>query len=373
MGGAQYQAGQLISHLLEVGRYEIYYLTRQVPKSKPAGHEVMQIASHKGFRKYGEFLDTSRLLKLLEEVSPDVIYQRVGCAYTGIAAYYAKKRRKRCIWHVAHDQEVMPFEWRLRRNAPLRYIEKLMLEYGARNAEAVVTQTHYQADCLQRFYGRKAHVVVPNYHPLPPEEGGKKRGRKTVVWVANLKRWKRPGLFMQLARDLSSRKDVEFVMIGEPMESPEWCDETLREAEGLHNLSYLGGKSLEEVNAVLSEAHLFVNTSTREGFPNTFIQSWLRSVPVLSLSVNPDGVFDNQDVGLFCETYDVLRSSLIALLDDDDRRERMGEEARRYAERTYANRGNLETLARLILEPPQKSPMPRIGSARGLAGGGGAS
>jgi glycosyltransferase involved in cell wall biosynthesis len=348
MGGSQYQAKQLLEHLLETGGHEIYYLTRRVPETfRPHDYELLQIAPHEGFRRFGEFLDTFDLLRLLERISPDVIYQRVGCGYTGLAARYARSRRKRCVWHVASDQDVAPFDWRPTLNLPFRYIEKRLLEYGIRNVDAIVTQTRQQAEELERRYGRIADAVIPNYHPLPGRTAGK-NSRKTVVWVANLKPLKRPEVFLQLARDLDARKDIDFVMIGKPLGRPEWCDAIVRQAHQVANLRFLGGQSQESVNDVLGGAHVLVNTSSHEGFSNTFIQSWLRSVPVVSLSVNPDGVFDERTVGVCGGTYAALKKSLIELLDDDAKRERMGEQARRFAEQTYANRANLERLAHVV-------------------------
>ena len=46
--------------------------------------------------------------------------------------------------------------------------------------------------------------------------------------------------------------------------------------------------SQAEVNALLEHTDLLVNTSDYEGFSNTFIQAWMRRVPVVSLRVDPD-------------------------------------------------------------------------------------
>ena len=53
----------------------------------------------------------------------------------------------------------------------------------------------------------------------------------------------------------------------------------------------------EDVNKLLERSHLLVNTSKWEGFSNTFIQAWMRSVPVMTLGVNPDGLLDNSYLG----------------------------------------------------------------------------
>lgn len=348
MGGSQYQAKLLIDHLAADREHEIYYLARQVPETfRSETHRLVRIAPVRGIRRWGKLMDILDVVEHLERISPDVVYQRVGCAYTGAAAYYCKKHDKRCVWHVAHDQEVTPFAWRLTRTVHFDYADKRLLEYGIRNADAIVAQTKQQAELLRRHYGRDPAAVVPNYHPLPALRPRKSRPI-VVAWVANLKPWKRPEVFLRLARDLNGMKDVQFVMIGAARGNPAWCRRIQHEAESLSNVRYLGGQPQHRVEEVLSEAHVFVNTSTQEGFANTFIQAWLRRVPVLSLSVNPDGLLDDRRIGICAGTYDALVRELTRLIRDEPLRERMGEAARLHAASTYADGRNLETLARLI-------------------------
>ena len=101
-------------------------------------------------------------------------------------------------------------------------------------------------------------------------------------------------------RDLA---DVRFVMIGADAtgggERP-WAQALLERARSLPNLEYLGARSQAQVNQLLARAHVFVNTSRYEGFPNTFIQAWMREVPVVSLHVDPDRLLETQQVGIFC-------------------------------------------------------------------------
>lgn len=348
MGGSQYQAKLLLEYLLERKEYDIHYLARRVPgPPSPEGYMLNKVADPTGIRRYGEVMDTFDLLKLLKRISPDVIYQRVGCAYTGITAYYAKKNKRRCVWHVAHDREVMPFDWRLTPNIAFRYFDKRFLEYGLRNAGAVITQTQQQADYMWRYYKRKEDAIIPNFHPLPAEEL-KKNNVVTIVWVANLKPWKRPELFIRLARDLKELSNIEFIMIGKPLGDSEWCNEIKKQADQRGNMRFLGGQSQDVVNETLSKAHIFVNTSEQEGFANTFIQSWLRKVPVVSLSVNPDGVFDQHEIGFYAKTYGNLKECVARLIKDESLRESMGERARKYAVERYSQ-DNLQRIEQVLI------------------------
>ena len=90
----------------------------------------------------------------------------------------------------------------------------------------------------------------------------------TVIWIANLKRWKQPELFVRLANRLSDT-GVHFVMVGAPADASgneSWQTPLLQDIEGAPNLSYLGPKTQEQVNALLARAHIFVNTVSTKGF-----------------------------------------------------------------------------------------------------------
>jgi glycosyltransferase involved in cell wall biosynthesis len=82
------------------------------------------------------------------------------------------------------------------------------------------------------------------------------------------------------------------------------------------NLEYLGAKSHSEVNELLARSHIFVNTSTQEGFPNTFIQAWLRDVAVVSLNADPDGLLVIKRVGIAAQSEAGLIAAVRHLVDN---------------------------------------------------------
>ena len=64
------------------------------------------------------------------------------------------------------------------------------------------------------------------------------------------------------------------------------------------------------------DATIFVNTSSPggDGFPNTFIQSWLRQTPVLSLGFDPDNVVVNNDLGFNLSSIDEAVDKISTLM-----------------------------------------------------------
>lgn len=353
MGGSEYQVSCLVEHLVRQDRYDICYLARRVSADfSPNGYKIIKVADATGIRRFGEFLDAPRLLKLLRQIRPDIIYQRVGCGYTGIAAYYARRNTCKVIWHVAHEMEVEPFNRVISKNMVFRYIDKKTLEYGIRNVSEIIVQTSRQQALLAQHYHRIAVARIDNGHPLPQEKI-EKPAVVEIVWVANLKPWKQPEIFIRLVKDLQYLSEVKFTMIGSRAWPVERHDEFLQEVKHLKNLSYLGGCPQSQVNAVLARAHIFINTSVQEGFPNTFIQAWMRQLPVVSLNVNPDNVLDDQRIGFCSGSYDQLKQNVIYLLDRPEVRQRMGIDAQNYAFSTYSM-NNIEKIAEVIEAPQVK-------------------
>jgi glycosyltransferase involved in cell wall biosynthesis len=346
MGGSQYQAKVLIDYLLEHYDVDIVWLTtRADPSFTPAGYRIVTFSDPGGLRRYGSFFDAVRLYRALARERPDIILQFVGCAHTGIAALYARRHGCKMIWRVTNDPSVEPQKasWL----APHRKLERLFLNFGIRNATLVLAQTEYQRARLAEAFPSTRVQVLPNFHPSPPDCGRNGAVVRQVVWIANFKPLKNPGAFVRLARRFAHRSDVRFVMVG-GAPAGEWAEQQLREIAATPNVDYRGALSQPAVNSLLEHTDLLVNTSDHEGFSNTFIQAWMRRVPVVSLRVDPDRLLSRGGLGAVAGgDEEKLYGSVASLLDDPDRCAAIGARARRYALEHHAE-SNIETLARLL-------------------------
>ena len=338
MGGSQYQAKCIIEELNKTGKYDIVFLTRDHrPDYRPKGYRLVQYgypgAHKRGFHRIPFEMVT--LPRALRKIDPDIIYQRVGCAQTGISAHYARKNNCKMVWHIAHDSDLERHQLKLSRFIIYRWLERKLLNYGIKHATQIIAQTEDQKAMLEKNFKRSPTEVIPNFHPLPTETVEKRYPVK-VAWVANLKIMKQPEIFIRLADEMKNAANVQFLMIGEMQGSKPAKQRYAKMIENVQNLRYLGGQSQEVVNATLAESHIFVNTSLQEGFPNTFIQAWLRKVPVVSLHVDPDKLIERYKIGFVAGSIEKLREKVSMLVSDDELREHMGNNAKTFANRHFS-------------------------------------
>jgi glycosyltransferase involved in cell wall biosynthesis len=334
MGGAQYQAKCILDVLIKRPDLEIFYLARRTPDDlRQYGYEIVRFGSSR--RGVGRFLtDLLSLYRALRRLRPAVVYQRGLKAYTGACALYCARHRARLVFHIAHDSDVSPA--RFAKWGPgtlVRRLERRIAEYGLRRANVIVAQTSDQVAMLRCGFGLEATAVVPNFHPIPAVDDSPRGGSRTrIIWVANFKKRKNPEIFVDMAEAFSGRRDVEFVMIGRAGgQAYARLHERMKQ---LGNLEYLGELPIERVNEELARSDIFVNTSSAEGFPNTFIQAWLRGTPVVSCFVDPDGCLSRGNAGIFAGGPERLISVVGELLDNPERIRELGESARAYG---YAN------------------------------------
>lgn len=348
MGGSQYQASLLIDHLLRHYDVDIAYLTTLANESfVPTGYRIVPFSDRRGLRRHGAFFDGPRLYRALKRERPDAIIQFVGSAHTGFAALYARINGCTMLWRVTNDRTVEPERapwWHLH-----RHIERACLDFGVRYSTGVVAQTEYQRKQLAARVARERLRVVANFHPAPPDPGERPSdAQRRVVWIANLKPLKNPGAFVRLARRFAN-SDVRFVMIGATLDDGEWTRAALAAIAATPNIEYLGPRRQDEVNAVLDTADLLVNTSDYEGFSNTFIQAWLRRVPVVSLHVDPDGLLSSGGLGAVAGGGDeeALFRHVDSLLRAPERRAAIGARARAHALDHHAE-ANIDRIAQLL-------------------------
>ncbi len=164
--------------------------------------------------------------------------------------------------------------------------------HALRSADLIQCQTEGQQDEL-RGLGMEG-MVVPNV--IPEDRFVEGTEGRYLLWVGRMdERTKRPHLFVRLARELPGEA---FVLVGvRQSDQADYLDRILRGIDELENITYLDYVPPEEIMGCFSRAKALVNTSTEEGFPNTFLEAWLMGKPVVSFLVNPDGVLDDPRMG----------------------------------------------------------------------------
>lgn len=342
MGGAELQAKYLAQCAIQ-GKNDVnyLYLSNGCQVNNPLGLNLITIQRRYICLKLGNiyYPYAFAILNILKKIKPDVIYNRTGTAFTGIAAYYAKKNNCRLIFHIAHDKDVSPSSIPLSR--PYLYPEKKIMQYGITSADVIIAQTHYQDKLLQQNYHRNATVIIPNGHPVP-EVCVKSDEITNVLWIANWKSIKQPEIFVELARKLAGMSNVHFIMMGRTGGYQELVNEASE-----CGVEVLGEIPNSKVNELLSQSHILVNTSKQEGFSNTFIQAWMRKVPVVSLQVDPDDVLNEKGIGYCSGNFQKLISDTKRLIEDRGLLEDMGNRARNYAVANHSLK-NLDSILEVI-------------------------
>ena len=342
MGGAQFQAKCILDVLGETDTFETFYVAQAVPEQRDWGsYRIVRFGAGLPGRVIGTMLQLPSLYLALRRLRPQVVYQRCLMPYTGLCALYCRASGARFVFHVASDGDVRrPRHRRLSPGALFHTLSRRISEFGLHRADAIVVQTEDQARILQEEYGLRATVVVPNFHPQAAhrsEVGSRPRLR--ILWVANLKPIKNPEMYVDLAETFADREDSpEFVIIGRPGDPERY--RALHERIGrLANVRYMGELTVDQVNEEIASSDLLVNTSFAEGFPNTFIQAWLRAVPVVSWRVDPDSCLSRGGAGVLAGSVAEMAARIAELDADRDRLRRLSAAALAYGtDRHTSNR-----------------------------------
>lgn len=191
----------------------------------------------------------------------------------------------------------------------------------------VFTQKREQADLLEKNHGVKSRILRTG-QPIPPRPF-EKADPPIVLWLATLKPLKQPERFVDLAEQCKDL-DCRFWLVGRPINS-EIESRILDRVELLDNLTYKGGCDIHESNQYFQKASVFVNTSVLEGLPNTFIQSWLRETPVVSLQADVEDQLGQGTGGCLAKTQEKLVECTQRLMEDESLRQSIGRDARKMA------------------------------------------
>ena len=278
--------------------------------------------------------------RALRNADADVYFQSCAGLMTGVVARFVANRKRKMIFRVAHDSDCLPNQQLISLDRDRR-----IYEYGLRRADLISVQSSIQAQALDENYELKS-VEVDMAAEIPENPPNNSRDID-ILWVNNFRAFKRPELVLDIARKMP---EVSFAMVGGPMKGhEELFNDVQSGARELDNIQFIGAVPYSDVNSYFCRAKLFLNTSDSEGFPNSFLQAWVRGVPVISY-FDPDGLIASEGLGVSVNAQDQFDEALASLLQRDDERQSIGRHARQFVISRYSSQAIVHEYERLIKE-----------------------
>jgi glycosyltransferase involved in cell wall biosynthesis len=240
----------------------------------------------------------------LTRADADLYYTSCAGMHVGLAALFCRRHRRGFVFRTASDTDCDGSRLLVRFARDRR-----LYEYGLRQADAILVQSASQAETLARNYGlagRVAGMLVEKVRPAAARD-------IDVLWVSNIRQVKRPDRILELAERLP---EVKIHMVGGPLPGEEALFRDVRDtAAAKGNLAFHGRLSYWDANELYGRAKLLVNTSDVEGFPNSYLQAWIRGVPVVTL-IDPDGVIEREGLGVAARFSAQVADAIAHLLGD---------------------------------------------------------
>ncbi|MGE0384296.1 MAG: glycosyltransferase family 4 protein [Gammaproteobacteria bacterium] len=281
---------------------------------QPEGAIWSGVRTHKAYRPNAglpvlRFLHPrwTGLWAALARADAQVYYVSTAGVHVGQAVLFARARGRRVIFRVSHDANCSP------RTLMIKYRrDRWLYEYGLRHVDLVLAQTEHQRRMLLENYGVTSTLAQM---PVEPARriGAFQERDIPVLWVNNLRRFKRPDLYVDLAARLPS---LPMHMIGGPVPGFEdYHRQMVARIRTAPNLHYHGPVPYHAVNDFFERTRVFVNTSDTEGYPNSYLQAWARGTPVVAF-FDPDGVIAREGLGVAAQTPDELARAVATLSGD---------------------------------------------------------
>src|SRR5258706_6647707 len=153
-----------------------------------------------------------------------------------------------------------------------------------------------------------------------------------VLWVSNIRKVKRPDRILHLAERMP---ELKIHMVGGSLTGEEALFHDVRDAAATKtNVVFHGRLSYWDANQLYDRAKVLVNTSDVEGFPNSYLQAWIRGVPVVTL-IDPDAVIEREGLGIAAKSPDQIPDAIRRLLRDPNAWNAATDRCRTFMEREH--------------------------------------
>ncbi|MCD4664981.1 MAG: glycosyltransferase family 4 protein [Bacteroidales bacterium] len=329
VGGAEMQQVKIANELKERG-YEISFITYgedQTGSEIVNGIEIIPAYERKKVHNLGSLSKILMVWKKMKNVDADVYFYRTG--FPGVTSIFARLNKKKNVNFISSDVRVTG-KLMVESNILVGLFKKITNWLDIKLSDIVVSQNMFQELQLNDKFNVES-IVIKN--AIDMSLVGSINGKpEYLLWVGTIRAIKQPDLFLQIARHFPEHR---FLIIGGEGDDKELFNKIKNDAGKIQNLEFIGFVSHKKIFEYYKKALALVSTSKTEGFPNVFLEAWVHSIPVISLSVDPDGIISKYKLGFHSKNFYQMIDDIRTLLKNTNLRMEMGVNARKYVEKKH--------------------------------------
>lgn len=325
IGGAEVQLHMLATELARRKELDIHFIVADYNQQNLEDYKGVKVWKSLNF-KSNKLLQIWTFFKVFNKANADVYVQRTLTVESGLIALYARLRRKKFVYMVAHDSEADGTHSLYKSR-----IKGLFARLAFKLANVVFVQNEYEREFLSKQIPTEKIVLLKKGLDLS-KVISKRQAKYDGIWIGRSERWKRPEEFLSLAE---RNKDRKFLMICmKATNDPERFYCIKERASKIPNLTFFDLVTQKKIYEYLSESRVFVLTSEKEGdWPMTVLEASANGLPVLSLNLNYDYLIEKYHGGVFCEgRKELLDEWFVKICNDKVLYEAMSQKAYKYAE-----------------------------------------
>lgn len=275
----------------------------------------------------------------LQRANADVYYVSCAGAIVGEVAMFCRAHGRKMIFRVASNTDCE------REGLLIRYWrDRKLYQYGLSRADGVLAQSAAQQVRLLANYGVASQLAGMLVEQSDHINSFAER-EWDALWINNFRALKRPELYYELATRLP---DLAFHVVGGAIPGHESYFEASKAKAAEHsNVVFHGPAPYHNVNPMYGRAKVFVNTSEIEGFPNSYLQAWMRGTPVITF-IDPDGLIEKEGLGAAVRDNNELFEAVQRLCLNENVWRETSERCRAYMLRHYGDAVVLKAYRELI-------------------------
>jgi glycosyltransferase involved in cell wall biosynthesis len=253
--------------------------------------------------------------KAIKKYRPNYLAQETARRETFTMAVISKIQGKKFIHRIASDQDV---DHRIKNS--LTYFYRIIYYWGLKLSNVIFCQNEYQEIKLKQKFPRKKIILLNTPFSLNLQNRLKeKKERHYIAWIGTFRAVKNIPALLEVIKRLP---DIRFKIAGGKV-IKDFTDKptelAVKELQKLSNVEFMPYMDYEEVPIFLQGAYALLNTSTLEGFSNTFLESWAAGTPIVSTrNVNPNNIINDYNVGIIAENYDELPHAVMKIVNMPD-------------------------------------------------------